>query len=85
MCLVDQLVQGLKNFIRPGMNRTNWLKEYESVEEYGDLFDFKWLKWAGEPTPFAELSYNRQRSAFIIVDGQHRAMAVLALHRQLTR
>ena len=58
---------------------------YESVEEYGDLFDFKRLEWAGEPTPFAELSYNRQRSAFIIVDGQHRAMAVLALHRQLTK
>ena len=55
----------------------------EWSEEYGDLFDFKQLKWNGERTPLAELSYNRQRSAFIIVDGQHRAMAVLALHRQL--
>ena len=32
---------------------------------------------------WSSLRYNRQRSAFIIVDGQHRAMAVLALHRQL--
>jgi hypothetical protein len=31
----------------------------------------------------AALRYNRSRSAFVIVDGQHRAMAVLALHRQL--
>lgn len=56
-------------------------EEYVSVEEYGDLFDFGWLRWDGEASPFAELRYNRQRSAFIIVDGQHRAMAVLALHR----
>ena len=55
----------------------------EWSEEYGDLFDFTQLRWNGEGTPLAELSYNRQRSAFIIVDGQHRAMAVLALHRQL--
>lgn len=55
----------------------------EWVEEYGNLFDFEQMKWDGEPTPLAQLSYNRQRSAFIIVDGQHRAMAVLALHRQL--
>ena len=53
------------------------------VEEYGNLFDFEQIKWDGELTPLASLSYNRQRSAFIIVDGQHRAMAVLALHRQL--
>ena len=55
----------------------------ELDEEYGDLFDFKQITWDGKRTPFAELRYNRQRSAFIIVDGQHRAMAVLALHRQL--
>ncbi|MYB58067.1 MAG: hypothetical protein F4X51_16880 [Gemmatimonadetes bacterium] len=52
------------------------------IENYGELFDFEQIKWA-EPTPLATLRYNRQRSAFIIVDGQHRAMAVLALHRQL--
>ena len=53
------------------------------VEEYGNLFDFEQIKWNDQLTPLASLSYNRQRSAFIIVDGQHRAMAVLALHRQL--
>ena len=52
-------------------------------EEYGDIFNFEQVVWNNNPTPLATLSYNRQRSAFIIVDGQHRAMAVLALHRQL--
>ena len=55
----------------------------ELIEEYGDLFNFEQITWQDDPTPLASLSYNRQRSAFIIVDGQHRAMAVLALHRQL--
>ena len=55
----------------------------ELIEEYGDLFNFEQITWQDNPTPVASLSYNRQRSAFIIVDGQHRAMAVLALHRQL--
>lgn len=55
----------------------------ESIEEYEDLFSFEQVVWNNNPTPLATLSYNRQRSAFIIVDGQHRAMAVLALHRQL--
>ena len=54
-----------------------------SVEHYGNLFDFERIEWDDEPTPLARLNYNRQRAAFIIVDGQHRAMAVLALHRQL--
>ena len=53
------------------------------IETYGELFSFQQVVWDNEPTPLATLSYNRQRSAFIIVDGQHRAMAVLALHRQL--
>ena len=53
------------------------------IEEYGNLFDFEQIEWDGQLTPLASLNYNRQRSAFIIVDGQHRAMAVLALHRQL--
>ncbi len=55
----------------------------ESIEKYGNLFDFEQIKWNDQLTPLASLSYNRQRSAFIIVDGQHRAMAVLALHRQM--
>lgn len=52
-------------------------------EVYGDLFEVEDLKLDNEKAPMVELKYNRQRSAFIIVDGQHRAMAVLALHRQL--
>ena len=56
-----------------------------SVEHYGNLFDFERIEWGGELTPLARLNYNRQRAAFIIVDGQHRAMAVLALHRQLNQ
>ena len=55
----------------------------EFIEKYGELFDFKQVVWKKQPTPLAHLSYDRQRSAFIIADGQHRAMAVLALHRQL--
>ena len=55
----------------------------KSVEKYGNLFDFEQMELGGQLTPLAKLSYNRQRSVFIIVDGQHRAMAVLALHRQL--
>ena len=50
----------------------------ESVENFGDLFDFEQVKWDSEPTPLGKLSYNMQRSAFIIVDGQHRAMAVFS-------
>ena len=59
--------------------------EGESIEKYGELFDFEQIVWDGDPTPLARLDYNRQRSAFIIVDGQHRAMAVLALHRQMNK
>lgn len=55
----------------------------EWIEKYEELFEFEVLKVDGEVSPLASLRYNRQRSAFIIVDGQHRAMAVLALHRQL--
>ena len=55
------------------------------VEEYGELFDFEKVTLDEDEAPMAALKYNRQRSAFIIVDGQHRAMAVLALHRQLNR
>lgn len=54
---------------------------------FGNLFDFaKNPNPAGSGyTPFGRLEFNPQKSAFIIVDGQHRAMAVLALHRQLTK
>lgn len=52
---------------------------------FGDLFDFKKVALGQQQTPLAVIEYNSQRSAMVIVDGQHRAMAVLALHRQLNR
>jgi hypothetical protein len=52
---------------------------------YGDLFDFSVYQVEGQASPLGVLSYTRQKTAFVIVDGQHRAMAVLALHRQLTQ
>lgn len=50
---------------------------------FGELFDFEKAKIEGSLTPLGVIKYNRQKTAFIIVDGQHRAMAVLALHRQI--
>ncbi|MBI2377779.1 MAG: hypothetical protein HYV07_27500 [Deltaproteobacteria bacterium] len=38
----------------------------------------------GESSPISELTANEASAAFVIADGQHRAMAVLALHRILT-
>jgi hypothetical protein len=55
----------------------------ESIS-FGDLFDFEKIKFNGDITPLGVIKYNRHKSGFVIVDGQHRAMAVLALHRQLT-
>ena len=59
--------------------------ESGTTQSFGTLFDFTRMELNKTVTPFAEMNFNPQRSAFIIVDGQHRAMAVLALHRQLTR
>ncbi|MBW4618589.1 MAG: hypothetical protein KME17_04275 [Cyanosarcina radialis HA8281-LM2] len=50
---------------------------------FGNLFDFKKAEISGQISPLGSIEYNRQKTAFIIVDGQHRAMAVLALHRQI--
>ncbi|WP_414542142.1 hypothetical protein [Nostoc sp. CCY0012] len=50
---------------------------------FGNLFDFKKAEIAGQISPLGSIEYNRQKTAFIIVDGQHRAMALLALHRQI--
>ena len=50
---------------------------------YGELFDFEKIKFGETITPLGQLKYNRQKASFVIVDGQHRAMAVLALHRQI--
>lgn len=59
--------------------------EADGTMSFGSLFDFSANKTDdGRLTPFGKLEFNPQKSAFIIVDGQHRAMAVLALHRQLT-
>ncbi|MBC6479608.1 MAG: hypothetical protein GDA56_19360 [Hormoscilla sp. GM7CHS1pb] len=56
----------------------------ESVS-FGDLFDFEKTVIAGQVSPLGIIKYNRSKTAFIIVDGQHRAMAVLALHRQINK
>jgi hypothetical protein len=53
--------------------------------KFGDLFDFEKIKFNDVVTPLGQITYNQQRSAVVIVDGQHRAMAVLALHRQLNK
>jgi hypothetical protein len=50
---------------------------------FGELFDFEKVKFGETITPLGQIKYNRQKASFIIVDGQHRAMAVLALHRQI--
>ena len=64
----------------PAPNSNDGLKE-----SYGELFEIEQTTLDNVEAPMATLKYNRQRSAFIIVDGQHRAMAILALHRQLNR
>jgi hypothetical protein len=52
---------------------------------FGDLFDFERLTIDNKLSPLGKLTYNSQRTAMVIADGQHRAMAVLALHRQLNK
>ncbi len=55
--------------------------------DFGDLFklsSFEMQTDRGvEKSPLFKLKVNTQNTSFIIVDGQHRAMAVLALYRQL--
>lgn len=58
-------------------------KAGELTQSYGDLFDFTIYREGEQITPWGSIKYNRQKVSFIIVDGQHRAMAILALHRQL--
>jgi hypothetical protein len=53
------------------------------VTSFGELFDFEKVKFNEQVTPLGSIKYNRQKTSFVIVDGQHRAMAVLALHRQI--
>lgn len=52
---------------------------------FGDLFEFQKLSIEGHVSPLGVIRYNPQKTAMVIVDGQHRAMAVLALHRQLNK
>lgn len=65
----------------------NRVENVEGIDySFEKLFDFSIERNEdGEPAPLARIDYNRQKSAFIIVDGQHRAMAILALHRQITK
>jgi hypothetical protein len=53
------------------------------LTSFGELFDFERVKFDETITPLGQIKYNRQKASFVIVDGQHRAMAVLALHRQI--
>lgn len=57
----------------------------EEVTIFGELFDFEKIKFDNVVTPLGVIKYNRQKTGFVIVDGQHRAMAVLALHRQINQ
>jgi DNA-sulfur modification-associated len=52
---------------------------------YGELFDFQKVVLDGTLSPLGEIKYNPQRVAIVIVDGQHRAMAILAMHRQINK
>jgi hypothetical protein len=56
-----------------------------SKESFGDLFNFDQVTVNDQPSPLGVINYNSQKTAMVIVDGQHRAMAVLALHRQLNQ
>ncbi|MEZ4448305.1 MAG: DNA sulfur modification protein DndB [Nannocystaceae bacterium] len=51
--------------------------------QFGDVFDTGPMQIDGADSPIHQVKYNPQRSTFVIVDGQHRAMALLALFRQL--
>jgi hypothetical protein len=71
---------------RSGIGR--WYPAPTRVEEcvsFGDLFDFQKVIIDGVLSPLGEIRYNPQRASIVIVDGQHRAMAVLALHRQINK
>ena len=54
-------------------------------EAFEDLFEFEQVTINGQRSPLGVINYNAQKTAMVIVDGQHRAMAVLALHRQLNK
>jgi len=59
------------------------IDESKELVSFGELFDFEKIKFENNLTPLGVIKFNRQKTGFVIVDGQHRAMAVLALHRQI--
>jgi hypothetical protein len=59
------------------------IEQSDILTSFGELFDFNKVKFNEVISPLGEIKYNRQKTSFVIVDGQHRAMAVLALHRQI--
>lgn len=56
-----------------------------SKQKYGNIFDFEITQENGQDTPWGKIGFNPQKASFVIVDGQHRAMAILALHRQINK
>lgn len=54
-------------------------------QRFGNLFRVDPHVENGQQLPLTELVCNDAKSGFVIADGQHRAMAVLAIHRLLTR
>ncbi|MFH0288044.1 DNA sulfur modification protein DndB [Vibrio owensii] len=58
--------------------------EKNNISSQG-VFKFNSISIDGNESPFGCIEYNRQKTKFVIVDGQHRAMAILALHRQLNK
>ncbi|MDB9314132.1 DNA sulfur modification protein DndB [Spirulina sp. CS-785/01] len=60
-------------------------QEGKTKLNFGNLFEFEKAIVEGEVSPLGVIKYNRHQAAFMIVDGQHRAMAILALHRQINQ
>lgn len=53
------------------------------MTSFGDVFEVGPYLVDGHASPIEQVNYNEHRTAFVIVDGQHRAMALIALFRQL--
>lgn len=70
---------GILPYYPPLTNRT------DTSISFGNLFEFEKHTLNGELTPLGVLKYNQKQTALIIVDGQHRAMAILALHRTINQ
>lgn len=76
----------------PETNRSGIEKAYPEPQEYksegvtgrryGEVFETRPYVCEGEKSPITRVGFNPHRTAFVIADGQHRAMAILALFRQ---